>query len=224
MFMRHHLLRTALAATATLMLAVASGPTALAGIVYGNIGADDSGPLGTTSTTMENGSWVAQGFRTGSASNNNLTVESVTLGMFATGTSSSVTVSLYSGTTEPSGAALYTSAAVDVSGTAKYLFNFTDAFLAPDTNYWVIPSAAQWLWNSGTPAAPGEQNGSGYAYVDTLESTGATPPSGPWGDTSVRYSVSIMAVPEPAALALFGTGAAVVVGRVIRRRRSSGTG
>lgn len=222
MFRRPHSLLTALATvTALIALMMASGPAARAGVVFGNLGSDGSGGLGTTSTTMENGSWVAQGFNTGSSSQ--LTVQSVTLGMFTTGTSS-VTVSIFSGTSEPAGAALFTSAAVDVSSTAKYTFDFTEANLAPNTNYWVIPSAAQWIYNVGSPAAPTEQNASGYAYVDTLESTGVSPPSGPWTgeEVSGRYSVSIMAVPEPQTLALIGTGAAVVTGGVLRRRRKSG--
>lgn len=201
------------------------------GVVYGNLGPAGATPLGTTNTDLGTGdplapNWIAQGFKTGPNSTA-LTVNSVTVGLFATDSGTiPITVSIYAKSNEgnfPEASPLFTSSPTNVGGTAKYVFGFSNAILSPNTTYWIVPNDGSWYHNTGSPAGPIEQNVSGYTYVDTLESLSTSgTPSGPWTDeeVSARYSVSIQAVPEPAALGLIAGGVAGLFG--LCRRRLAG--
>ncbi len=176
---------------------------AQAEVVFGNLGVSGTNALGTTSTDIESGSWIAQGFNTGTSTF--LSLESVTLGLFGTDAGTiPLTVGIWSGATPTT--LEVTSSPTSVGDIGRYAFSFPSFTLLPSTTYWVVANGGSWYFNTGSPAAPQGQNASGYTYVDTLESSaiGASP-AGPWTDegTPVRYSVSVVsAVPEPSALSL----------------------
>jgi hypothetical protein len=197
--------------------------TTRAELVFGNLGADGSTALGTLNNDVGPGlGWVAQGFGTGTSSS--LQLQSVTLGLFGTDAGTiPLTVSIFTGVVSGPNivpnTSLYTSAVTNVGTTGKYTFTFSNSLLQANTTYFVIPAGGSWYFNTGSPAAPVGQNGSGYVSAGTWESfaTNSTP-VGPWevADFS-RYSLSIMAtgaaVPEPgtwAAAALLVGGAAYV--------------
>lgn len=196
-------------------------------IVYGNLGATGTTPLGSTSTILGGTNagevnWLAQGFNTGTSSL--LSVETITLGLFGTNEGTlPVTVSIFSSSTGSPNAAIFTSSVTNVGVKNKYTFTFTGADLAASTEYFVVPNGGDWFFNTGSPAAPVEQNASGYSFTSTKESfdTSGTP-AGPWtASESSRYSVSIESVPEPSTLVLAGVGltAAVMIGGVRRRKQ-----
>ncbi|MBU3664756.1 MAG: PEP-CTERM sorting domain-containing protein [Chthoniobacterales bacterium] len=198
---------------------------ARAELVYGNLGADGTTALGSVNNDIGPGSgWLAQGFNTGTSSL--LSLQSVTLGLFGANVGTiPLTVSIFSGILSGTNnivpdVSLYTSAAVNVGDKNKYSFTFSNAQLQANTTYFVVPNGGSWYYNSGTPAAPLSQNGSGYVNAGTWEitSTNAITPAGTWEVAeSSRYSLSVYAtsnaVPEPgtwAAAALLAGGAAFV--------------
>lgn len=196
--------------------------TARAELVFGNLGADGSTALGTLNNDVGPGlGWVAQGFGTGTSSS--LQLQSVTLGLFATDSGTiPLTVSIFTGMVSGPNivpdTSLYTSAVTNVGNTGKYTFTFSNALLQANTTYFVIPVGGSWYFNTGSPAAPVGQNGSGYVSAGTWESfaTNSTP-VGPWEVAEYsRYSLSVTAtsaVPEPGtwfAAALLVGGAVYV--------------
>ena len=182
-------------------------------VVFGNLGSDGNGSIGTLNMDIGTGliddaNWVAEGFNTGTSSF--LTITSVTLGIWGTSSGTvPITVSIYEGTgapTEPDASPLYTSDVTNVGLQNRYQFNFTGgAVLLPSTSYFILANTGSWYYNANTlPAEPTGQNSSGYTFVSTLQSnyTGTTP-AGPWiTSESTRFSVSITAVPEPSTFAL----------------------
>ena len=197
-----------------------------AALVYGNLGADGSTALGSINNDIGPGSgWLAQGFYAGSSTN--LSLQSVTLGLFATSSGSTpITISIFSGvlsgTNVVPDSALFTSSPTNVGDKGTYSFAFGNVLLQTNTYYFVVPGGGvSWYYNSGLPAAPLGQNGSGYTYGGTWEivDTNAVSPVGTWDAAeSPRYSLSVYAtsssaVPEPgtwAAAALLAGGAAFV--------------
>lgn len=208
------------------LVAVLIAAPARADVVFGNLNADNSRPLGSTSTDLgdgvpDNPQWLAQGFSTGSATL--LDLQSVTVGLFGASVGTvPITVSIYGDVSGNPGAnPLFTSAATQVGNTDKYTFSFTGATLLANTTYWVVPNEGSWYFNNGTPAAPIGHNSSGYSYVGGRESLtlGATPQNATWDiGGSNRYSVSVTAVPEPSTFALASIGLATIVGLEARRR------
>jgi MYXO-CTERM domain-containing protein len=220
-----------LGVAATLAAVTFCSLNAQAEIVFGNLGASGTTPLGTTNTDIGTQdpvdiNWLAQGFNTGTSSN--LTISAVTLGIFGSDAGTiPLTVSIFASGPGggPAALPLYTSSVTNVGSTTKYAFNFTGAVLQPNTDYFIVPSGGSWYWNTGSPAAPLGQNASGYSYVSTLESysQGVTP-AGPWETAgSTRYSVSVEAVPEPSSLVMAGLGAGglAMLERTRRRRRKA---
>ena len=204
-----------------LATAVVGLSAAKAELVYGNLGFDGSTALGSINNDIGPGSgWLAQGFNTGSSTN--LTLQSVTLGLFATSSGSvPITVSIFSGVLSAANVvpdtALFTSDSTNVGDKGKYTFTFGNVLLQTNTSYFVVPGAGvSWYYNSGSPAAPLGQNGSGYINGGTWEitDTNAMAPAGIWDVAeSPRYALSVYAtysaaVPEPgtwtAAVLLLG--------------------
>lgn len=209
---------------AVLASALAVGSVAHAEVVFGNLGAAGTGAIGSTNTDYGPSDTqelkLAQGFTVGNGATL-LQIESVTLGLFFDNVATAArTVSIYSNvlnvTNEP-GTALFTSAPTTVGANAKYTFNFTGATLTPGTSYWIVPEGpASWYFNTSPLSAPSEQNSSGFIYLGTktLEATGTTwqAPDFPY------YSTSVVAVPEPPAIALSGIGLASALWAMRRRR------
>lgn len=226
-----------LSAWVVVALAWASvGADASAGIVFGNLGPTGATPLSSTTTDIGTQSqvainWIAQGFNTGASSQ--LRLDSIELGLYGIATGSiPLTVSIFSSVSNAPGSLLYTSATTNVGNIGKYSFSFSGVSLQSNTGYFVVPNGGSWYQNTGSPAAPVEQNSSGYTSLGEFVSyaQGITP-SGPWISAAIdgaspRYSLSVYSsavVPEidPSGVA---SALAVVTGALSlleRRRRAS---
>lgn len=195
-------------------------------VVFGNLGADANGALGTTNTDIGTGSlvaanWLAQGFDTGSSTY--LTIKSVTLGIFGSdSTTIPVSVSIYSASGNDPGTELYQSSVTPVGNTGLYNFAFSNAVLQPGTSYFILPDSGSWYYRGGPPGNPVAQYDSGYSYVSTRESydTGASP-AGPWFATDSRYAFAVFAVPEPSTILLTATGISLALLASKRKRRDN---
>lgn len=189
-------------------------------VVFGNLGASGTDAISGTNTDFgpadSNEVSLAQGFNTGSSSQD-LTVTSISLGLFATSTGTeNRTVSIFSDSAGVPGAAVYTSAVTAVGNTGTYTFNFSNAVLSPSTSYWVVPEGpASWYLNNGN-SAPSGQNSSGYTSIGTkLQNT-----SSQWVNaTFPGYTVSVVAVPEPTTVGLVVAAGLTGVVALVRRRR-----
>jgi hypothetical protein len=212
-----NLARSLVAAALTTVLAF--GSIAQADVVFGNLGASGSGGLGGTNTDygpIDTGELLlAQGFAVG-ASSTALSVQSVSVGLFAT-PATTLTVSIYSDNAGVPGSALYTSSGLSVSTNTVYTFPFSGVNLSPSTNYWIVPEGpASWYLNADDTSPTG-QNSSGFTFTSTKRnrpSVGWTTPS----PNLSSYAVSVQAVPEPPAIVLSGIGLASAM-YVMRRRR-----
>jgi hypothetical protein len=189
---------------------------ASAAVVFGNLGTSGTGALGTTNTdigpTINN--YLAQGF---TAASPNLTVTSISLGLFGDGSIPS-TVSIFADNFgAPAATPLFTSSVTNVGAKGTYAFSFTGANLTNGSNYWVIPqSDVSWYLNS-PGSVPTAQNSSGYVFTNTLENVGG----GGWaGAGSNRYSVSVQAVPEPTTYAMAAAAAGLLGFAKWRRRKA----
>ncbi len=208
---------------------------ATAEVVFGNLGNSGTSSLGSSVTDFGNNPPItnltqrlAQGFTTG-ASSEYLTVQSITLGLFAATPPAStidMTVGIYANDGgKPASSASFTSSSVSIGDTGRYVFGFTNTVLDPSTPYWIIPSTAStgsWVENFSS-TAPTARNGSGYGYLEALR-FGDFDEEGPpvaWysAPTKQGLAVSITAVPEPStyAMAAIGAGVAGLLGW--RRRK-----
>jgi len=206
------------------VLTAGSARVATAEVVFGNLGPTASGPLAATSTDIlvsataaGQVSAIAQGFTTGNDSAF-LTLQSVILGLFASGGDPNRTVSLYSNNAGEPGAELAVSSSVAVGAQDKYTFGFSNVPLLANTSYWIVPqSDVSWYVNAGF-TNPAVQNGSGYSYLGTASQTFDS--GGVWASSGLTsYSVSVQAVPEPSTYALAALGFGVA-GIVRARRRN----
>jgi hypothetical protein len=222
----HHSLFKALACLIALSLPlVGFSGSAIAEVVFGNLGASGTGALGGTNTDIGEGGDVAglaQGFSTGAAGFSTLTVQSITLGLFGATSPAppvSATVGIYANVSgAPAATPLFTSSALNVQETGLYAFIFSGAVLSPNTTYWIQPSSGI-SWHINTPGStPTVQNGSTYSYVGTLELPAG--PSPAWETAGLlRYATSINAVPEPSTYAMAAIGAGVAGLMGWRRRK-----
>ena len=213
---RMSLLIRSLGVAATLAAVTFCSLNARAEIVFGNLGATGTSTLSDTSTNFSpalSTLALAQGFTTGTS---NLTVQSITLGLSATGTVSRM-VSLYSDASLAPSALLFTSSAVQVGEQNKYTFNFSGANLSPNTNYWIVPEQGSRWFTNFNESQPAGLNGSGYAYLGTKRQTSANP--GTWTDSTLPYSVSVEAVPEPSTIVMAGLGGLGLLAMERNRRR-----
>ena len=204
--------------SAVCVIAVGSASVARADVVFGNLGTDGTGALGTTNTDIGPtlNDYIAQGF---TAAAPNLSVTSVSLGLFGDG-SIPTTVAIYADNFgEPAASPLYTSGVVNVGARGTYQFSFSGAQLTGGSSYWVVPqSDVSWYLNS-PGSAPIGQNSSVYVFTNTLEKLG----TGSWGSAgSNRYSISVVAtVPEPSSYAIGALGLGLAGFAGTRRRRSA---
>lgn len=177
-----------------------------AAVVYGNLGASGTGPIGGTNTDYgpaETIKALAQGFTAGGSSSDERQVQSIDIGLFYNNSlTAPLTVSIYANSFgTPTASPLYTSSSVTVGTTAVYNFPFSNAALTLGNTYWVVPDGtASWYLASSQPA---QQNGSGYSFLATLQKTSSS-----WSNLAPSnfYSVSINAVPEPSSIGLMAAG------------------
>jgi len=208
-------------AIASLAMGVTFAAVAEAGVVYGNLGAAGTNPIGSTNTDYGPSDAfervLAQGFQVGSSATS-LDLQSVTVGLFATNSGSvPLSVAIYGDAAGQPGSLLHTSGTVNVGNTGTYTFPFTGVSLSTETSYWVVPQGGASWYLDATNTTPGGQNGSGYSYLGTLRQL----PDLSWTTPNpnlTSYSVSINAVPEPHAFVLAGVGIATAVALVRRRR------
>jgi hypothetical protein len=217
----HRLFGKSIACVVALVVSgLVSGSIATAEVVFGNLGATGTAALSSTNTDFgptDGTRALAQGFTTGS-SNDYLTLQSITLGLFDNTSPDLRTVSIYSNNAGSPGTSLFTSSSQAVTTTNKYTFTFANPKLNANTTYWIVPGGpASWYVENGF-TNPTEQNGSGYAFVGTRLSTVGT--GGPWTSSGLTsYSVSIQAVPEPSTYAMAAIGAGVAGLMGWRRRK-----
>lgn len=108
------------------------------------------------------------------------------------------------------------SAAVSTAGFSAYSFTpAASVQLAADTTYWVqieavSPNAVEWAWSQNL-SGPGVAGGANYnALFGASPNTGAAP---------YQMLVEVLAVPEPASLALMLLGTGVLLGAARRQAR-----
>lgn len=225
-----------LGVAATLAAVTFCSLNARAEVVFGNLGSSGTNQYLNSSTDLKPGSWLAQGFNTGTTSTN-LSVSSITLGLFGVSEGTvPFSVAIYSNDSfngNVPGTLLHTSAITNVGGAANYAFTFTGAELTANTSYWIVPSggsSSSWYSRTGGTApsrTPTGQNLSGYSYVGTAGSVAPTSsPSGPWSQEADNigtdaYTVSITAVPEPSNVVMAGLGVGGLAMMVRTRRRKA---
>jgi hypothetical protein len=224
--MKSALVGLAVVAVAVITSGAFTGPVR-ADVVFGNLGVSGTNGLnGTntdivvTATTAGEFSGLAQGFTTGSNAQF-LTIQSVTLGIFAEVGVPNRSVSIFSNNAGVPGSQLYVSNSIPVSAVSSYVFSFSSVVLSANTSYWIVPQA-EISWHLSQPIAPPTgQNASGYAYLGTAEKTLSS--GNAWTESGLTsYAVSINAVPEPSTYAMASAGAGVV-GLMAWRRRKAGT-
>lgn len=208
-----------------------------ASLVYGNLGAGGANTLSATSFSAMTGSnWVAQGFSVGGTNN---VLQTVTLGLFDVNDATSATVRIFpsagSGTAMSPGGSALASLTQTVSSTAPSLmaFDFGSLPLMSGSTYWVVVSATsggefRWASNAGN-AVPLGQNSSAWQNPGDFAGIFGTVVSpnagGNWSQSSSAQpaSISITAIPEPAACLLAASGAAAagigLTRRNLRARR-----
>ena len=196
--------------------------SARAEIVFGNLGASGTAALSDTNTDFGPDSTttlaLAQGFTTSSAS---LTLQSVTLGLFATSVPNGLprTVSLFSSMGIEPGSLIGTSNTVQVGDKGMYTFDFSSINLSPNTGYWIVPQQGSSWYLNGAETQPIGLNGSGFNYLGTKKQAVSNP--GTWTDSTLPYSVSIITVPEPSTIVMAGFGAGGLAIMVQTRRRKA---
>lgn len=194
---------------------------ARATVVFGNLGASGTNSIGSTNTDFgpddNNELSLAQGFISGGSSQF-LTVTSITLGLFFDSqNTANRTVSIFSDSSGAPGSAVFTSAAAAVGNTGTYTFNFSNATLAPNTPYWIVPQGPMSWYNNQAETQPTAQNSSGFSYLGSLRLNAPSP--GSWGNTIQPLSVSVVAVPEPATVGLLAVAGLTGGFTLVRRRR-----
>jgi hypothetical protein len=200
--------------------------SAQAAVVFGNLGLDGAGAIGSSGgTTLNNTTWRAQGFTIG-AGVTDLVLATVTIGFNVNANGSAdVRLDLYSNNSGVPGSSLFNTTKTLAANTLNLPITFTfDQTLSAATTYWIVAQktggAGTVSWRPASPtAAPTTRNASGWtnANATTSSDDGVT-----WGSTgngsSNSISITATAVPEPSAFVMLSLGA---IGLVARRRRTA---
>ena len=203
------------------LVATLVGPgSALAEVVFGNLGGSGTSGLATTGSAIANNNRLAQGFSTGNSTAR--TLQSISLGMFWDNSfSAPAQVLLYSDVNNAPGSVIAASSLVNVQAKAVYTFPFANVPLAANVGYWVVPPDGLTWYLNAAETSPAEQNGSGYAWLGTIRSVNG---GDSWSsDATSSYSVSVVAVPEPATSGMLLAGLAAGVVAIVCRQRLSVT-
>jgi hypothetical protein len=196
--------------------------SAQAAVVFGNLGSDGAGAIGSSGgTSLNNTTWRAQGFTIG-AGVTDLELATVTIGFsVSSGGSADVRLDLYSNNSGVPGSSLFNTTKTLAANTLNLPITFDfNQTLSAATTYWIVAQktggAGTLVWRPASPtAAPTTLNASGWTNGGgtTSSDDGVT-----WGSTGngSSNSISITAVPEPSAFVMLSLGA---IGLVARRRR-----
>lgn len=189
-----------------LLLSCTALITARSEFVVGNLGSDGSGSL-SGSTTGLDGSWLAQGFNSGSSPF--LILNSITVGM-RVNPATNVTLRLYSDSGGLPGTLLTSSSSAVTNITTTYSFDFGAYSLAANTAYWaVLGGETGAVWAYATSGEPTEQNSSGYSYVGAAFTTNS---GSSWvSDAFDREAAISVVASAPAAVPEPGTWAAAIL-------------
>ncbi len=168
-------------------VAMVSGASAQAGVVFSNLGASGLNPsnIGGTGTDLNAGSRLAVGFRTGGSAGETWNLKSYSGGFFQTDNETGVntTVAIFSAVGSNPGLELHTATSVvkNSNGTIPkilYQFDFnspTGVVLSAQTDYFLVP-----LVDGATP---------GFQwYRNTSETNGTGRNSSGWVHNSIRFS------------------------------------
>jgi hypothetical protein len=196
--------------------------SAQAAVVFGNLGFDGAGAIGSSGgITLNDTTWRAQSFTIG-AGVTDLVLATVTIGFnVSSGGSADVRLDLYSNNSGAPGSSLFNTTKTLAANTLNLPITFDfNQTLSAATTYWIVAQktggAGNLTWRPASPtAAPTTRNASGWTNGGgtTSSDDGVT-----WGTTGngSSNSISITAVPEPSAFVMLSLGA---IGLVARRRR-----
>lgn len=169
-------------------------------VIFGNLGANNTDAISSTSITLTGNNFYMIGFNTGNTSR--LKIAYATF--YLRHASDSIKASIYSNIDNLPGSLLINSIPINPikhSSSAKYRFFFNNYLLSANTTYWIgITSNCSWYVET-VPEIYTDYNNSGYSFVNRARSLNGL--NGPWSywdpiidegfTTGVQLSLSIEA-------------------------------